>query len=68
MSSIKNKLQAEKNSGQRAAVTKKQADKKNNHRPAIDTTATDSIKNTAKESEGLNQEKTTGNELEPGTH
>ena len=48
--------------------TKKQHGKSNNHKPAVDTKATDTVKNTAQESEGLNQARNSGKELEPGTH
>lgn len=59
----------EENAGQQADKTKKQYGNKNDpHRPAIDTAGTDSIKNTATQAEGLNEEKSNGKELEPGTH
>lgn len=49
------------------------AKKKNNkqfsdHSPAIASNATDALKNTASSTDGLNQQKTNDNELEPGIH
>ena len=38
------------------------------HSPAIANTVSDGTKNTASETDGLNQENTDKNELEPGTH
>ena len=61
------KINEDKEQGEKAV---KETDLKSlsDHSPAIATTVSDATKNTASETDGLNQSKTIDNDLEPGTH
>lgn len=50
------------------SVKKKNKKPLSDHSPAVANDVTDTVKNTASVTEGLNQSKKNKNDLEPGTH
>ena len=49
-------------------VKKKDNSVLKDHGPAVSNSVTDTVKNTASVTDGLNQQQSDNNELEPGTH
>jgi hypothetical protein len=66
MYNMKNKKNAGEEKAQTATPTKKKNKSTTNHEPAVANNYTSTVKNTARESDTLNQSKTTKNDLEPG--